>query len=72
MRAEVGSLPSCLPITPDYVGIEPIILDLDGDGVEVNSAANVDFDWDGDGFLESGSWTERNRRERPGMGEMAA
>jgi len=38
------------------VGIQPIILDLDGDGVEVNAAANVDFDWDGDGFLESGNW----------------
>jgi len=45
-----------LPINPDYVGIQPIILDLDGDGVEVNAAANVDFDWDGDGFLESGNW----------------
>ena len=27
-----------LPINPDYTGIQPIILDLDGDGVEVNAA----------------------------------
>ena len=45
-----------LPINPDYVGIQPIILDLDGDGVEVNASARVNFDWDGDGFLESGNW----------------
>jgi len=34
----------------------PVILDLGGDGVEVNASAQVNFGWDGDGFLESGNW----------------
>jgi len=51
-----------LPVNPDYVGIQPIILDLDGDGVEVNASAQVSFDWDGDGFRESGNWWVCYRR----------
>ena len=35
---------------------KPVIIDLDGDGVEVNAAAQISFDWDNDGFLESGNW----------------
>lgn len=35
---------------------KPVIIDLDGDGVEVNSSAQISFDWDNDGYLESGNW----------------
>jgi len=28
-----------LPVNPDYTGIQPVIFDLDGDGVEVNASA---------------------------------
>lgn len=34
----------------------PLILDLDGDGVEITFGEQTYFDWDGDGFLEQGSW----------------
>lgn len=37
---------------------KPIILDLDGDGVEINVNGNVSFDMDGDGFLETGAWAD--------------
>ena len=37
---------------------KPIILDLDGDGVEVNISGNVSFDMDGDGFLERTAWAD--------------
>ena len=35
---------------------KPIILDLDGDGVEITVAGDVSFDVDGDGFLENTAW----------------
>lgn len=35
---------------------KPVIIDLDGDGIEVSVDAFVDFDMDGDGFLEQTSW----------------
>lgn len=38
------------------IGYLPIILDLDGDGVEINFGENVYFDVDGDGYLEQTSW----------------
>lgn len=34
----------------------PVILDLDGDGIEVEVSANISFDWDEDGYLEQTSW----------------
>ncbi|WP_299376516.1 calcium-binding protein [uncultured Tateyamaria sp.] len=34
----------------------PIIVDLDGDGVEINASQQTYFDWDDDGFREAGSW----------------
>ncbi|WP_152612914.1 calcium-binding protein [Tateyamaria sp. ANG-S1] len=34
----------------------PIVLDLDGDGVELTFGQQTFFDWDDDGFLEQGSW----------------
>lgn len=35
---------------------KPVILDLDGDGVEIIAQHDVSFDWDDDGFLERTSW----------------
>ncbi len=35
---------------------KPVIIDLDGDGVEINSDTQVSFDWDNDGFLEASNW----------------
>ena len=61
-----------LPVNPDYTGIQPIILDLDGDGVEVNASAQMSFDWDGDGFRESGNWAACNRNARRDFWRVAA
>ncbi len=35
---------------------KPVVLDLDGDGIEIEVSGETAFDWDGDGFLEQGSW----------------
>ncbi|MGR3609907.1 MAG: hypothetical protein ACU0BN_13765 [Sulfitobacter sp.] len=35
---------------------KPVVLDLDGDGVEINVDQSVNFDIDADGFLEPVSW----------------
>ena len=60
-------------VSPDQPpGAFPVILDLDGDGVEVNASARVNFDWDGDGFLESGNWAACNRSARQGLWRAAA
>ena len=61
-----------LPVNPDYTGIQPVNLDLDGDGVEVNASGQVSFDWDGDGFQESGNWAACSRSARPGLWRAAA
>ncbi|MEE4640112.1 MAG: calcium-binding protein, partial [Wenzhouxiangella sp.] len=45
-----------LPSNPDYVGIQPIVLDLDGDGIEVSLSYSASFDYDGDGFRERTAW----------------
>ncbi|MCK8485485.1 hypothetical protein MUY21_15695 [Aliiroseovarius sp. S2029] len=39
---------------------KPVILDLDGDGVEINVNGNVSFDMDGDGYLEQGAWVNQD------------
>ncbi len=42
---------------PVFTGTDPLVFDLDGDGVElVGSAANVTFDIDGDGVEENVGW----------------
>ncbi len=43
-------------------GAAPVVLDLDGDGVELVSARNshVRFDFDGDGARERGGWVGRD------------
>ena len=35
---------------------QPIVLDLDGDGVEISFGNGPYFDWDDDTYLEQGSW----------------
>ena len=35
---------------------KPVIIDLDGDGIEISADSQVSFDWDNDGYLESGNW----------------
>ena len=61
-----------LPVNPDYTGIQPVIFDLDGDGVEVNASARVNFDWDGDGFQESGNGAACNPNAKPGLLRVAS
>jgi Ca2+-binding RTX toxin-like protein len=39
---------------------KPLILDLDGDGVEINVRGDVSYDIDGDGFLEQTAWAGEN------------
>ena len=34
----------------------PIVVDLDGDGVEITFGEAIYFDWDDDGYREQGSW----------------
>ena len=52
-----GSLGGSGGGTPTGDGrLYPVILDLDGDGVEIAVSTSVFFDWDDDGFLEQGSW----------------
>ncbi len=37
--------------------VDPLVIDLDGDGIETTSAAqDVAFDFDGDGFAEGIAW----------------
>tara|TARA_R110002094_G_scaffold63396_1_gene73733 strand:+ start:251 stop:988 length:738 start_codon:yes stop_codon:yes gene_type:complete len=53
----VTDLPSIEEVTANILGdAQPIIFDLDGDGVEVLFGENVYFDVDGDGFLENTGW----------------
>lgn len=41
---------------PGSTGPQPVIMDLDGDGVEVSFGQDVFFDIDGDGYVERTSW----------------
>ncbi len=57
---DIGDFPTT-PSTPPYydpgtTGPQPIILDLDGDGVEIAFGQQTFFDIDDDGFLEQGAW----------------
>lgn len=40
----------------DVTGLWPIILDLDGDGVEISNSASIQFDVDDDGYTENAFW----------------
>ncbi|MEM8577108.1 MAG: hypothetical protein AAGF60_04595 [Pseudomonadota bacterium] len=40
--------------------IKPVILDLNGNGIEVLTNEEVSFDWDEDGFRERGAWVGPN------------
>lgn len=39
------------------IGIDPLIIDLDGDGIELSGSASTYFDLNGDGFAERAVWT---------------
>lgn len=56
-------MPSIHETRTDYYGNggrhdyqRPIILDLDGDGVEISLSQGATFDYDGDGYFEETSW----------------
>jgi hypothetical protein len=47
------------PPPPPQTGGDPLLLDLDGDGIELSSrAGGTQFDLDGDGDLDQTSWTK--------------
>ena len=57
--------PTSSPIPPDRSGgpdasAKPVIIDLDGDGIEINIDGTVSFDVDADGFLERGAWVDED------------
>ncbi len=55
------SPPSRNPDPPEpLVGARPVIIDLDGDGIEVNGSFDVSFDFDRDGYRERTSWAWRD------------
>ncbi len=35
---------------------KPVILDMDGDGIEISVNSGVSFDWDDDGYVEQTAW----------------
>ncbi len=45
-----------------FEGVDPLVLDLDGDGIELlgHSSVSPRFDIDGDGFAERTGWTASN------------
>ena len=51
-RQDHGTPDPSLPENPDYSGIQPIILDLGGNGVDVSFGGSASFDYDNDGFRE--------------------
>ena len=55
-RQDHGTPDPSLPENPDYSGIQPIILDLGGNGVDVSFGGSASFDYDNDGFRERTSW----------------
>jgi len=56
-RDQVTKVPG---VSPDE--IDPLVLDLDGDGVELSAESSVSprFDIDGDGFAERTGWVRRD------------
>ena len=44
--------------TSYFAGVDPLVLDLDGDGLELTARTNLSpvFDLDGDGFAEQTGW----------------
>jgi hypothetical protein len=49
------------PPPPPPPGKDPLLLDLNGDGIELTSqAGGTQFDLDGDGTLDQTSWTKRS------------
>ena len=57
-RASLGLYMKAMTGTSYYEGVDPLVLDLDGDGVELSArgAGSPRFDIDGDGFAEPTGW----------------
>lgn len=47
-------------VTENFKGVEPLVFDLDGDGIDFISASQslVAFDWNDDGFFDPTSWID--------------
>ena len=52
-----GTPDPSLPANPDYVGVQPITLDLDGDGIELTGVGQTSgtYDIDDDGRVQNAS-----------------
>ncbi|WP_374650074.1 calcium-binding protein [Dongia sp.] len=60
-RTIVGHMAKSLTGTSFWEGIDPLVLDLDGDGLELSSVSYggpTRFDMDGDGFAEPTGWVK--------------
>lgn len=55
-----GSLVFSIPAFPTFGFFNPVVLDLDGDGIELTSPTESDvfFDIDNDGYLERHGWVD--------------
>ncbi|WP_209097711.1 calcium-binding protein [Shimia sp. R10_1] len=51
-----GTPDPSLPDNPDYSGVQPVVIDLDFDGVELAFGNPIYFDWDDDGYKEQATW----------------
>lgn len=40
--------------------VQPVIVDIDGDGIEVSAGSTASFDFDGDGYREAGAWVGKD------------
>lgn len=55
----IGSSPDPLFKMPKNVWVDPLVLDLDGDGIEITSlASKVQFDTNGDGIKTGTAWVQ--------------
>jgi hypothetical protein len=57
-RGQLGDTLKAMTGTSYFEGVDPLVLDLDGDGIELSGRSSVSprFDMDGDGFAEPSGW----------------
>jgi hypothetical protein len=57
-RIQFGDTLKAMTGTSYFEGVDPLVLDLDGDGIELSGRSSVSprFDMDGDGFAEPSGW----------------
>ena len=57
-RAILGTYSKAMLGVSLFEGVDPLVLDLDGDGVELTGQSSISprFDLDGDGFAEKAGW----------------